>query len=168
MLLVTRSFGSTVMPQLFHSSSIFSTVWLLAYFLFFAILIVQTSMTLADYLSHPVNVDISLVSDSSELEFPAIAVCNNNIVKKSYISRVTYLRDLALLDKFTFSDFLYQTGERQNCTDEGMFACKDGKCIPQEWVCNNRTECTDKSDENATICEKMAPMNHSSICIEGC
>ena len=168
-LLASRSFVNGVMPQLFASSSILFLFWLLAYFFFMAVLVSQTVQTLADFMAHPVNVEIVLESTVSELEFPAVALCNNNLVRKNYISRVTYLRSLALLDKTASVNF--HKNESQTCSEFGMFSCwKFGNCIPEEWVCNGREECNEGEDEpKDVVCQNKDPNYNpdGSFCIQG-
>lgn len=38
--------------------------------------------------------------------------------------------------------------------EEGEFKCKNnsGQCIPNEWVCDGKNECTDNSDEDTQMC----------------
>ena len=176
MLLVTRNFGNGITPHLFNNSSALFLLWLIAYFSFFAILILQTSMTLVDYMSHPVTVEITLETGAAELEFPAVALCNNNVVKKSFISRITFMRSLALLDEFAWVNFdrmeasVYKPKLNKECESLGMFSCIDGsnRCIPNEWKCNNRTECYEGFDEDKVICLGEKPKySAGQICIKG-
>ena len=37
--------------------------------------------------------------------------------------------------------------------EEGTYPCEDGGCIPDSWVCDGRTDCTDASDESYSACQ---------------
>lgn len=40
------------------------------------------------------------------------------------------------------------------CTRSSEFRCRNGKCIPKSWQCNNASECEDDSDEICSDAEK--------------
>ena len=167
--LLTKNFLTAIMPQILSTSSIFiSLIWAIAYLLSVVILVAQTYLTFKDYYSHPVNVEVTLETSSTFLEFPAVTVCNNNPVKKNFIYRISHLKELA-----TLSDHVYQTILPENRRDDGFlrgigfFQCVSDSAtwIPRSWVCNGKVDCIDESDEVAHACEIYRPVNFSNICL---
>ncbi|XP_031780788.1 vitellogenin receptor isoform X1 [Nasonia vitripennis] len=41
------------------------------------------------------------------------------------------------------------------CLDETQFSCRNGKCVPVEWMCDNMDDCGDNSDEQNAHCEAL-------------
>ena len=85
---LNKNFLSATMPQVIAASSCISLIWGVFYFCFLAVLVWQALLTVKDYFSYPVNVEFTIETDSNFLAFPAVTVCNNNIVKKSYVARI--------------------------------------------------------------------------------
>ena len=111
--MATKNLASSLMPQLsFTISRVMPVIWAVAYLLFISMLFYQTWMTIADYFSHPTVVSISIERSDEPIEFPAITICNNNMIRKSLIARSTNLKDLAFLDYY-----MYQRLEIQNNPD---------------------------------------------------
>ncbi|XP_075243689.1 membrane frizzled-related protein-like [Convolutriloba macropyga] len=114
------------------------------------------------------------------------------MVRKSAVSRISYLRDLALLDDYINqllrSEFPDDSDPSLPGAEEGYdfeayceslngsFECKDaGFCITDEWVCNGFSECRDNSDETDEVCKeynRTAEENNDKeddddICVDG-
>ena len=85
---LTKSFLSATMPQVIATSSLISLIWAACYLFFLAVLVFQAVLTVKEYYTYPVNVELTIQAKTKFLKFPAVTVCNNNIVKKSYISRI--------------------------------------------------------------------------------
>ena len=49
------------------------------------------------YYKYPLTIEIEIISKPA-LEFPAVTVCNENPVRKSYVGRLWFYQDLMLLD----------------------------------------------------------------------
>ena len=167
--LLSKNFASAIMPQVISTSSIFiSSIWAIAYLLSVVILVAQTYLTFKDYYSHPVNVEVTLETSSTFLEFPAVTVCNNNLVKKNFIYRISHLKELA-----TLSDHVYQMILPESRRDDdflralGFFQCASDRTtwIPRSWVCNGKVDCIDESDEVAHACEIYRPVNFTKLCL---
>ena len=167
--LVTKSFIGATMPQVLASSAFLSLIWIAAYLFFVAILTIQAFMTFKDYYSHPVNVEVTIETTSNFLDFPAVTFCNNNIVKKSSISRMPRYKELAFL-----SDVVYQNVLPEENTDNselftlGLFRCgiDYSQWIPESWVCNGRLDCSDAADEEPYRCSEHQGFNYSANCFE--
>ncbi len=180
LLLCFRDFVRNVTPQIHETSGLLSLMWSLAYLTFATVLLYQTSMTVSDYLSYPVTVSISLQTGSGPVEFPAVTICNNNMLRKSAVGRVTYLRDLALLDQFVQAELGSSASgitHIEDCARRDMGMCAMPHfCIPKELTCNGRHECGDgwNFDEllyphNGTwlSCKKKPARNDTTgFCIE--
>ena len=123
---VTENFVMSTMPQIFTHSRGFSVLWALAYLIFITILVYQAIETAVDFFSHPVNVQVSLESNSISLPFPAITVCNNNVIKKSQIRRMTRYQELANLDDVIYQMVLPEEKRDENVLKRiGMFLCPE-------------------------------------------
>ena len=167
--LLTRNFLTAIMPQILSTSSVLlSLIWALAYFVSFAILATQAYLTFNDYYSHPVNVEVSLETSSGSLEFPAVTICNNNMVKRSFISRISHLKELATLSEYVYQMELPETNRDESVlTNLGVFQCTSDTSawIPRSWVCNGKKDCQDGSDEIAVACEVFKPLNYTKLCL---
>ena len=108
---LNREFGYSTMPQIFNVTSMVMRVfWVVAYVVFVCVCIQQAYSTLHEYLSYPVNLVISIDTQADQLEFPAVTVCNNNIVRKNSIVKMTYLQDLFHLDDYVMRKVEQDTG----------------------------------------------------------
>ena len=85
---------------LHNSSEIVKTIQLLT-----GVFLWQFSILVQQYLSYPVQTDLTIVR-SSAATFPAVTVCNNNPVKKGLVAKVKNYADLAALDDFVESEML--------------------------------------------------------------
>ena len=167
--LVTKSFIGATMPQVLASSALLSFVWITAYLFFFSILTTQALLTFKDYNSHPVNVEVTIDTTSNFLDFPAVTLCNNNIVKKTYISRIPRYKELASLSDFVYQQVLPEANrDYQELLNLGLHECRSSqKWIPGSWICNNRTECSDATDEVGYDCRDYQRLNYSENCLPG-
>ncbi|XP_075257927.1 epithelial sodium channel subunit beta-2-like isoform X2 [Convolutriloba macropyga] len=127
----------------------------------------QAYSTFSDYLSYPVNVAVSLETNSDALDFPAVTVCNNNILRRSSVKRIAYLNDLSILDTYIMQKVEIDTGINDECGSY-MFQCNNGICINWSWVCNNRTECRDGEDEEPFYnCTQLQKNPNNDVCNPG-
>ena len=167
-LQTTRHMLSVILPNLLTGSWILNVVWSFIYLFFVGVLIFQTTETLKDYFSHPVTVVISLETSNDEVIFPTVTICNNNILRKSYVRRISYLQDLAFLDDLIQAaiDAEYEFFEiDKDICGTGLFECRNRKCIPNAWVCNERSECHDGSDESPNVdCRKFPKRDTNQTC----
>ena len=167
----SRILLDSIMPQVSVFSGPVALFWLLVYLFFVFILFLQTYSTLADYFSHPVVVTVSIETNHKEIDFPAVTLCNNNIVKKSMISRIPYLQDLAFLDSYTMGSLIanVENAENVTCSETEEFKCQTKNlCIPSVWVCNGISECGDDSDESPKFdCSNHVGRNLTDTCASG-
>ena len=99
-LMSTQDLFSSVMPQLsLGSTGLISILWALAYLFFTGIFAFQTYETMVEYFSHPVVVSITLEKSDQPVDFPAVTVCNNNPLRRSMVSRISFMEGLAFLDR---------------------------------------------------------------------
>ena len=166
---LTKTFLNSTMPQVIAPSYAVSFVWFVLYIMFIAILVLQAFLTLRDYYSHPANVEMTFETSSKTLEFPAVTVCNNNIVKKSSIARIPRYTELASL-----SDYVYQMNlpekfrNTAKIKELGFYQCIDNPStwIPKSWVCDGKQDCSDSSDESVELCSSHKALNHSESCLD--
>ncbi|KAL6458080.1 hypothetical protein MHYP_G00333100 [Metynnis hypsauchen] len=55
-------------------------------------------------------------------------------------------RGKLLLLYLLLAEALYAKGTRTDC-ETGQFQCKNGRCIPTPWRCDDDDDCSDNSDE---------------------
>ena len=167
----SRELLDNIMPRVSAFSGPVSILWLVVYLFFVAVLVYQTYSTLEDYFSHPVVVTLSIETNHKEVEFPAVTLCNNNIVKKSMIARIPYLQDLAFLDSYTMGSLVANAkkAERVTCSTSTEFKCRrKNLCIPMVWLCNGVSECGDNSDESPKYnCTNHESRNLNDTCAPG-
>ena len=157
------------MPQVVAASSFASLIWLAFYLFFFSILALQAFLTLQDYYSYPVNVEFSIETSSTSLEFPAVTVCNNNIVRKSSIARIPKYAELASLSDFVYQQILPEANrDHRHLFSLGLHQCNDDPStwIPKSWVCDGKQDCSDSSDESVELCSSHKALNHSESCLD--
>lgn len=62
-----------------------------------------------------------------------------------------------LLCLMRFGDSLYHDYDdvfpAESCKDT-EFKCKSGQCIPGHWHCDHEDDCSDRSDEDPTVCRE--------------
>ena len=134
-------------------------VWILAYIGLFLVFCYQTSELGRKYLHYPTKVEIEIVSRSN-LDFPAVTVCNNNPIRKSLIGRIRDHEDLILLDDYAMKSVHMYAESYFGASDSGdevcggsHFRCANGEyCIPEQWVCDDVNNCKDNSDEELDNC----------------
>ncbi|RXN35540.1 low-density lipo receptor-related 8-like protein [Labeo rohita] len=57
--------------------------------------------------------------------------------------------------------FLLVNGNIPDC-ESGQFQCRNGRCIPTPWRCDDDDDCSDNSDE-----ENCLPnSNHRALCLK--
>ena len=122
----TKTFLSATMPQIVTASSlIISLIWTLFYLAFLTVLALQTFLTVKDYISYPINAKITIITTNS-LVFPAVTMCNNNVVKKNYIARIPKYRELASLSEIVFQMALPESNrDKKAITAAGFDKCRD-------------------------------------------
>ena len=159
------------MPQVLIPVVPLAVMWMVVYLGFVFVLGYQTYATLKDFYSYPVTTSVSLKTATHDVTFPTITVCNNNIVRKSYITRITYLQDLAFLDDYVVnklrSEVEQSAEDTSACEEKDWFVCGNKQCIPKAWVCNGRSECGDDSDEKGDSglnCDDYETRNTSQVC----
>ena len=125
---ITKDMLSSVLPNILSGSLVLSLIWGFVYIFFIGVLVFQTVETLTEYFSHPVTVLISLETTNGDVAFPTVTLCNNNILRKSYVKRVSYLQDLAFLDRFAQSSLTRElnfTGSECHGDEFKCQECKD-------------------------------------------
>ena len=168
--IVTKSFIGKTMPQVLATSALMSFVWSILYLFFLTILTLQAILTFNDYYSHPVNVEVTIETSSQSLEFPAVTLCNNNIVKKTSISRIPKYKELAFLSDFIFQQILPQSNrDEAELRSLGLHECssESSRWIPGSWVCNGRQDCALGTDEEPKVCQTYQNLNYSQNCLGG-
>ncbi|KAL7891315.1 hypothetical protein AOLI_G00007910 [Acnodon oligacanthus] len=55
-------------------------------------------------------------------------------------------RGKLLLLYLLLAEALYAKGTKTDC-ETGQFQCKNGRCIPTPWRCDDDDDCSDNSDE---------------------
>ena len=130
--MMTKSFIGNTMPQILGNSAFISVIWISFYLFFVAILTLQAVLTFKDYYSHPVNVEVTIETGSNSLEFPAVTICNNNIVKKSSISRIPKYNELASLSDYVYQEILPPSNRNYAALASlGLYQCDyDNNWIP--------------------------------------
>lgn len=73
-------------------------------------------------------------------------VCDNNKTKANAISVRNVLKFLLF--------FLYICVFTDSPCAEDKFKCKNGRCIPKHWQCDQERDCSDGSDEDPELCRK--------------
>ena len=167
---LTKSFLTATMPQVIATSSFISFIWLLLYIFFLIVLLFQAFLTLRDYYSYPVNVEITINTSSKSLEFPAVTLCNNNMVKKNLLARIPKYKELAALSDVVHQQNLPERNrDTQVLTNWGFYQCRDSPdiWIPGSWMCNGKTDCPGGLDEEFNKCATHHPVNFSQNCLEG-
>ena len=168
---VTKTFLGAIMPQIMESTSTAaSTIWALFYSVFIFMLFLQTYNSVKDYFSRPVTVGIIIDSTKPSLEFPAVTICNNNIVRKNFIKRIPRFEELASLTELVYHTLAPET--LRDVTDMenlGFYLCypETTDWIPASWMCNGRKDCSDGSDELSINCERFTSLNYTDSCLEG-
>ena len=111
----------------------------------------QSSVLLTEYFDYPVNTKVTLVYEK-EPEFPAVTICNFNMLRKSVVSKHSYGKvvDLTLMSKYgtemnetevdwsryenvDISNIYYQAGHQM---DEMLMECfwKGDECSHQNFT----------------------------------
>ncbi|XP_035380219.1 low-density lipoprotein receptor-related protein 8 isoform X2 [Electrophorus electricus] len=73
------------------------------------------------------------------------------------------IRQLLLLHLFLM-EILYTKGTKTDC-ETGQFKCKNGRCIPTPWRCDDDDDCSDNSDEDN--CPKKTCASTDFACKNG-
>ncbi|XP_055715636.1 low-density lipoprotein receptor-like isoform X4 [Phlebotomus papatasi] len=56
--------------------------------------------------------------------------------------------------------------KENNCTDD-KFRCKNGRCIPKHWKCDQERDCSDGSDEDVDVCHPEGCKSYEFMCVNG-
>ena len=167
---VTKKFLKAIMPQVVTTSYFISFIWIAFYLCFVAILSFQAFSTLKDYQSYPVNVEVRIETSAKSLDFPAVTLCNNNIVKKSLISRIPKYKELASLSDIVYNEIIPEHNrDKETLQKLGLHECSGSPStwIPESWICNGKQDCSDASDEDADRCLQHQRLNYSESCLHG-
>ena len=127
--------------------------WLIIYIALITCLLFQFAKLIKMYFDYPTDIDIEIIS-KSQLEFPAVTVCNENPLRKSLVGRIVEYEDLLLLDRFvmssvqSFAENAFNRGQLSSCEENDHRCNRSGTCIPFRWVCNGISNCEDSSDED--------------------
>ncbi|XP_022096860.1 uncharacterized protein LOC110982619 isoform X2 [Acanthaster planci] len=127
-------------PNVFKASTVLGRfLWSVIFTVALGVFIWQASVLVRRYALFPVNVEIEIVT-RSELEFPAVTICNTNKVRRSAIMESRYKEALVVDDGVTLPYY-------GPCI-EGDFSCASyGLCLKQFLRCDGINHCGDFSDE---------------------
>ncbi|XP_055694812.1 very low-density lipoprotein receptor isoform X17 [Lutzomyia longipalpis] len=56
--------------------------------------------------------------------------------------------------------------KENNCTSD-KFRCKNGRCIPKHWKCDQEKDCSDGSDEDPDVCHPLGCKPNEIMCANG-
>ena len=126
MLRSVKRLQNAMLPQV-HGVKIVQAMWIIIYLGLTATFVVTFYDLIDKYTKHPTSMDF-VIESGSNLEFPAVTVCNENPVKKSMIGRLRQYSDLLVLDDyvanyFNFSAREFETGGDQEDIDVGDMEC---------------------------------------------
>ena len=105
---------NAIMPQVGGTHKTFRYIWIAIYLGLIATFSYSLYRLVDKYLKYPTNMEVKIVS-ASELEFPAVTICNENPVQKSLISRLKLHKDLKYLDDYMQHHVQQLAGSDESC-----------------------------------------------------